>query len=243
MKILIKFTLTTLSMFSLAACASTPAALKVTPNSGNGAILAKMDPAMPINTARRTGLSIWGDSLIFYRFDGDESEALNGTAKSTQLTGKQMPLYRTGDGYVFLNVKPGRYFLASNVLQTHWASCFNKETILFDVKPDVVTHIGTINLAENIIELQNRVKDSGDNKASGNQAVVQHFYTDMENAPGIIPPEILELGKAKTAMVNADPEFSVDIVSGNNRPFSFIKREQNALGGWLTGTSGQKCGT
>ena len=242
MKSALKFLLTVSFGLSLNVWSSTSAAAKDASDSTKGTIVVKLDPnARGIKYAKKLAFgSILGDSLVFYKFEGDESEALSGTAKGKG-SKKKMPIYKTEDGYLSIDVKPGRYFLASVIHQTHWGSCLNSETILFDVKPNIATHIGTIDLSGTISALKSDIRISGDIKVKETDGI-KHYYTDTNRPPKITLPNSMDLQEATESLKKKNLDFNSTVVSGSNRPFSFKKRVRKK-GIINTGsTSVRKCG-
>jgi len=238
----LKLTLALSFALCLFAISFSSASAKDASENGKGTILVKLDPnSGGIKYARKLAFgSILGDSLIFYRFEGDESEALAGTAKGKG-SKKKMPLFKTEDGYLSINVKPGRYFLASVVHQTHWASCLNNQTILFDVKSNIATHIGTVDLSGTISELKGSVRISRDTKVKETDGI-EHYYNDAKRPPRITPPNSIDLQDAAEALKKTNSDFSGIIENGSSRAFSFKKqiRKKGIID--RGSTSVRKCG-
>lgn len=240
MKSLFKHALVLSTGASLVAVSSPDANAK---EDENGTIVVKLEKTGGIKYAKKLALgAVLGDSLVFYRFEGDESEALNGTAKGTG-SKKKMPIYKTEDGYLSIDVKPGRYFLASVIHQTHWASCYNNQTILFDVEPNSATHLGTVNVSKSSRFVQSNARISKHFKVKETDGL-KHIYTDKNNTPKITPPSTSDLQIAADALKKSNPDFNGTVTSANSRPFSFREKIRSVKTGFgdIKSTSLKKCG-
>lgn len=226
---------------SLVMCHSSAA---IAQDDAKGTIIVKLEKTRGIKYARKLAISgyVLGDSLVFYRFEGDELDSLKGTAKGKG-SKKKMPLFKTEDGYLSIDVKPGRYFLASTIHQNHWASCFNNKTILFDVEPNVATHLGSINVSKSASFVRSNARISGHYKVK-ETAGLAHIYTDKNNTPEITPPNAADLQNAADALKKSNPDFNGDVINGNSRPFSFREKIRSVKTGFgdVKSTNLRKCG-
>lgn len=89
-----------------------------------------------------------------------------------------MELYKREGNYAFLAIAPGNYYIPSYAVQTRWGGCLNSAAPKFTVPEDTVLYLGEIDVLANSIELQNRIKEAGDEKikVGNSQSGIVRYY-------------------------------------------------------------------
>jgi len=172
------------------------------------------------------GLGVAQQHLILMKYDPASADPITGPKAKINLRETKIKVASVKDGYLFQNLKPGHYMVRGLVQQDFWQTCFQDETIKFEIKPNTIAYLGKWKLMENSLQLQKRAVDAGDTSTSG---AARNFYFDEILPPQIIPATQDEINRAKTFISKFSPNSKSPVMKAETTSAKF-RTGKNLLG-------------
>jgi len=174
----------------------------------------------------KAGLGVAQQHLILMKYDPESADKVSGPKAKLTLAEKKIKVASIQDGYLFQNMKPGHYMIRGLVKQDFWQTCFQNDTIKFEIKPNTIAYLGKWDLIENSRQLQEKALSAGDTSTSHS---ARYFYFD-----DILPPQIKsaqqnEISRARAFISKFSPESKSLVVKTDIMPAKF-RTGKNLLG-------------
>lgn len=212
-------------MLLLAACATSPAKLQITPESKTGAVVL-VSLAAPVAYELST------------EFYNPETKALDKNFFGPLTPSWDVAASKNAQVAV-AEAQPGRYVITYLSQQDHWGVCFHANTMSFEVKPGEAVFLGVFDPQPHLRQLSQLVVSSG--RMTASQATIVHFFDDI-TPPAFRPATEDDLKAAQTGLAIVSPGITSPLRPATFQPAKFGAGTdafgvQRVCSGWYTGSA------